>query len=606
MLEKLELIRYRGFESHSLNLRPLSVAVGHNNAGKSTIVEALRVLSLVTERRRGLNFRDPPPWANLPRRERGVSPSVDGLSIQFDTICYHYEDAPAEATGTFASGESIRLLINSQGQSFAVLKDASGQLITTKGRAQEVAFPSIRVLPQISPLDPSECILADDYVRRNMSSPLASRHFRNQLRLGKVAYPHFKQLAEDTWPGIQILQLEGARGYPGDNLQLLVRDRNFAAEVGLMGHGLQMWLQAIWFLSRVTRDGTIVLDEPDVYMHPDLQRKLIRIVQGMFRQVIIATHSVEIVADVDPSQILVVDRNQARSQFADTLPAVQRLIEGIGGVHNVHLARLWSARRLILVEGKDLGFLKVIHDKLCPDSDMPLDNIPNSSIGGWSGWPYAIGQSMFAQNALGQTVRVYCILDSDYQTPETILRRKKDAADNHVALHVWSFKEIENYFIIPDVITRVLLQRHRGFEENQVRSAVSAKIKEVVMSLKDSVFDSYSEQFRADDPRRGLGRANQRTRDLLAGVFNDPERALARVSGKEVISQLSSWLHNTYGRGVSVRDILREILPTEVPQEVIRVLTSIEQGKPFEDSDGIQEGLDAAVFVNTSVARNKN
>ena len=586
MLEKLELRGYRGFKLHSLDLRRLSVIVGHNNAGKSTIVEALRILSLVTERT-GLNFRDPPAWTELPLRQRGVSPSLDGLGIQFDTVCHRYGEAPVEATGAFASGESIHLLINSLGQSFAVLKDATGKLITTKGRAQQVAFPSIRVLPQISPLAPSESILADDYVRRNMSSPLASRHFRNQLRLVYDAYPNFKQLAQNAWPGIKILELDVPKEYPGDNLRLLVRDRDFAAEVGLMGHGLQMWLQVIWFLSRVSTDDTIVLDEPDVYMHPDLQRRLIRVVRSMFRQVIIATHSVEIVADVDPSEILVVDRNQAQSRFADTLSAVQRLIDKIGGVHNVHLARLWDAQRLILVEGKDLSILKVIHDKLYPHSDVPLDGIPNSSIGGWSGWPYAIGQSMLVRNTLGQTVRVYCILDSDYQTPDQILRRMKQASDSHVELHIWSLKEIENYFIIPSVIARVVIRQHRGLEEDQVRSAVSAEIEEIVMSLEDVVFDAYSEQFRAADPSRGMPSANQRTRDLLGGDFDDSNRRLGRVPGKEVIRLLSGWLHDTYGRGVSVRDILREMLPTEVPQEVRRVLASIEKGGPFEDSDGI-------------------
>ena len=584
MLEQLALTGYRGFESHSLDLRPLSIVVGHNNAGKSTIVEALRILSIVTERK-GLNFKAPPRWVDLPRTHRGVSPSLDGLSVQSDTISHQYRNVPAEATGIFKSGESIHLSTNSDGYTFAVLKDMNGALISNKAYAQEIGFPSIRVLPPISPLDPRESVLANDYVRRNMSSALSSKHFRNQLRLEKMAYTRFRELAEATWPEIQIIELQGAGGHLGDELRLLVRDRDFVAEVGLMGHGLQIWLQVIWFLSRVPPDATIVLDEPDVYLHPDLQRKLIRVVQGTFRQVIIATHSVEIVAHVEPSDILIVDRTQRRSKFADTLPEVQRLIERIGGVHNVHLARLWSARRLILVEGKDLGFLKTLHDKLYPESDIPLDNIPNSSIGGWTGWNYAVGQSMLAHNSVGQTVRVYCILDSDYHTPEEISKRMKEAADNGVDLHVWGSKEIENYFVIPHVITRVVLQRHHRLEENEVRSAISAKIGTIAMSLEDRVFDSYAEGFRSADRQGGSSQANKRTRTLLKGTFDDPQRALARVPGKEVISQLSGWLHDTYGRGISARDIVREMRVIEIPQEVKRVLTSIEDGKPFQDSD---------------------
>jgi hypothetical protein len=35
-----------------------------------------------------------------------------------------------------------------------------------------------------------------------------------------------------------------------------------------------MWLQTIWFLTRAKDHETVILDEPDVYMHADLQRRL--------------------------------------------------------------------------------------------------------------------------------------------------------------------------------------------------------------------------------------------------------------------------------------------------------------------------------------------
>lgn len=585
MLNRLELKGYRGFEDHSLELRPLTIVVGHNNAGKSTIVEALRILSIVTARIGGLNFRQPPPWTGLRRADRGVSPSLAGLGLQFDTVSHRYSDAPAQAIATFITGESIHLLVSSEGESFAVLRDAIRRVITTKSRAQKGGFPLMHVLPQIQPLESNETILGDEqYIRRNLSSPLASRHFRNQLRMLNASYLRFRQLAQDTWPGIQVLQLQGSRGYPGDDLQLLVRDRDFEAEIGLMGHGLQMWLQTVWFLSRVPAGATVVLDEPDVYMHPDLQRRVLRLVRDMFPQVIIATHSVEIIADVDPSEILVVDRGQPRSRFADTLPAVQRLIDRIGGVHNVHLARLWSARRLILVEGDDLAFLKTLHDKLHPHATVALDDIPNSSIGGWSGWPYAVGQGMLARNALGQTVRVYCVLDSDYNTVDDIRQRMEEARERQVELHVWCRKEIENYFLLPTVIARVVTARRSDLDVDDVQLAIEAKFDEIVRSLRDVVFDGYAERFRAANPRGGAAQANQRAREQLAGVFDNPERALERVSGKEVITQLSTWLHAEYGRGIALRDILREIRPDEVNQEVREVIAAIDAGDRFGGS----------------------
>ena len=445
MLQRLELENYRGFSEHAFDLRQSSVIVGYNNAGKSTIVEALRILGVITARVSRLNFSAPPSWTNLPLIEKGVAPAVDTLAIQFSTICNHYSDEPAQIRATFVSGEAIDVWLSSDAGIFALMRDAEGEAIRSKGQALRVDFPSIEVLPQISPLEQIERVLVENYVRRNFSTPLSSKHFRNQLKIDVANYRRFRQLAEETWKGIQIIQLEGARSDYGAELRLLVRDRDFVAEVGFMGHGLQMWLQTIWFICRSKSTSTVVLDEPDVYMHPDLQRRLVRLVKDKFPQIIVATHSVEIIGDLDPSDILIVDRAREESRFADTLPAVQQLIDRIGGIHNVHLARLWSARRCILVEGDDLSFLKSLHDKLYPNADFSLDEIPNSSIGGWDGWPYAIGQTMMAKNALGQKVRVYCILDSDYRIPSEITNRREEADNREVELHIWSKKEIENY-----------------------------------------------------------------------------------------------------------------------------------------------------------------
>jgi len=68
---------------------------------------------------------------------------------------------------------------------------------------------------------------------------------------------------------------------------------------------------------------------------------------------------------------------------------------------------------------------------------------------------------------------------------------------------------------------------------------------------------------------------------LLKGVFNESKKALNRVPGKEVIKQFSSWAHATYGRGISLRDVLREIRASEVPEELRKVVQSLETNKGF-------------------------
>jgi hypothetical protein len=83
----------------------------------------------------------------------------------------------------------------------------------------------IEVLPQITPLDQSERVLNANYVKRNLSTPLSPKHFRNQLKIDPGNYRLFRNLAEETWHGIQIMELEGARRDYGGDLRLMVRDR---------------------------------------------------------------------------------------------------------------------------------------------------------------------------------------------------------------------------------------------------------------------------------------------------------------------------------------------------------------------------------------------
>ncbi|MEO1333139.1 MAG: AAA family ATPase [Myxococcota bacterium] len=48
MLTELHLRNYRCFREHKLSFKDLTIVVGGNNAGKSTVVEALRLVAMVT------------------------------------------------------------------------------------------------------------------------------------------------------------------------------------------------------------------------------------------------------------------------------------------------------------------------------------------------------------------------------------------------------------------------------------------------------------------------------------------------------------------------------------------------------------------------------
>lgn len=580
-MKELNITNFRCYRKHKVPFKNVSVVVGKNNAGKSTIVEALRLIALVLQRYTNLAYTEPPVWTGLPKTSKGVSPSLKGLDFNADSLFYRYGSPPAIIKATFENGESVEVQLGPNAELFAILKDSEDRLIKSKAQAGKTKMPFVNILPQIGPLLKEELVLKRDYVSSALTSSLASLHFRNQLLFMNQHFERFVDLAESTWNGFRIRSLEGSILEHGDPVTLLVQDNDFVAEVGWMGHGLQMWLQIMWFLARTTNQSTIILDEPDIYMHADLQRKLIKLIAGAFKQVIVATHSVEIMSEVDPENILIIDRSQVSSKFANKLPAVQRLIDSIGGIHNIQLARLWSSRKCLLVEGKDLSLLKHMHATLFPKSQEAVDMIPNLSIGGWGGWNYAIGSSMLLNNASNESIRVFCLLDRDYHSEQEINNRLEESKRRGVELHIWTRKEIENYLIVPEAIARIINMSRKIRGQKVTKEIVIEKIMEITESLKDDTIDAIATEHLEE---RKIKKANTIAREIVNKQWSNFDDRISVLSGKAILALLSTWTQQEFAFSFSPIRLARALRKNEIPEEMGKVLSSIEDNSSFNMS----------------------
>ena len=497
---------------------------------------------------------------------------------------YRYGLYPSFIRATFKNKYAIEIYIGPEFRVFGVIRKRTGNSVINSNDAKQIRIPPVAILPQIRPLLRDEKILTKQHVLRTNSTYLTSQHFRNELKYQNQYFNKFKDLAEQTWHGLKILDLEGKEDSFDSPLGLIIRDENFSAEVGWMGHGLQMWLQVMWFLSRLSCDYSVILDEPDVYMHADLQRKLIQYLRNNYRQTIIATHSVEIMAEVEPENILIVDHHSPQSDFASSLPAVQKIIYNIGGVHNLHLSRLFNSKKCLLLEGDDIEILKYFQNVLFPNTAEPIKATPHIPLGGRGGWSYAIGSSMTLHNSFGDRIRVYCIFDRDYHTDEEITERYLQAREHGIDLHIWAKKELENYLLIPSTIQRAIISKIS--EEQKIPSIeeITTILESIADSLYDSTFDAISSELLARDRPSGPTSANKNARIKLKAIWINLENKLSVVSGKQVLSKLSEWAQNQYGITLSDRLIAFNLKACEISNEVKCILNSIEFGEPFKTS----------------------
>jgi len=302
VLTSIRLINFKGFQDQRIEFRPFSVVIGRNNAGKSSAFEAIRILSTVLRYFSKEKFCNRPFWVG--GEGVGISPPIDDQQKNPETLFFRYANPPATITAEFLNGARLNVFIGTAGNLFAEAETPNQRLVDSRRQVRECAFPPISILPQIRPLEEYEQVMRTDYVRKCIDTHLSSRHFRNQIRFLKGHFDSFRDLFQQTWQGIRVSEFISHDAQYQDELSLMLMDDGFVAEAANFGHGLQMWLQIIWFLARTPSESVVVLDEPDVYMHPEQQVRMVSLLRDRFRQCLVSTHSEQIIKECDESELL--------------------------------------------------------------------------------------------------------------------------------------------------------------------------------------------------------------------------------------------------------------------------------------------------------------
>lgn len=568
MLNKIHFKNYRCFEDSEIRFRDISIIVGKNNAGKSTIVEALRLLSAVAQKFKQTNYIPPPAVLGLPAATKGIKINIDHIGIDLRSVVNQYREIDgifAEIIAQFNKDIFIHIYLSSR--VFFATIDANKQQIRSKGAARKIPDIQLYIMPQIGLIHEDERKLSRDTVNTHMYTRLSSRHFRNQLLLYKEYFEDFAENAQATWPGLRITNLDYVADE--DRIELFVYDSGFVAEIGLMGSGLQMWLQMVWFISRCPATCTIVLDEPDVYMHPDLQQKIFKIVQHKFNQTIIATHSVEIISSVEPKQIVTVDKASRKMQYADSYRAVQDLIDNLGSINNLSLIRLGGARKCVFVEGKDLKLLSKFHEILFPQSNESLGQLPSVALGGWNRFNEALGAArLFFEQTHGE-FKTICILDRDYHTDAEREKLYQRAEESHLQLHIWEKKELENYILVPQSIFRLTGQPQEAYPE--FREQLAEEIEKLKEQTRGGFLDQISHNCRDKEPSTNLIQATAE----LEKHWGTLESRLSVCNGKDLISLINMWIRREYKCNSSRTRLLNALTPDDICEEMKAVISML-------------------------------
>lgn len=244
-----------------------------------------------------------------------------------------------------------------------------------------------------------------------------------------------------------------------------------------------------FFLRHDVSNAVIVIDEPELHLHPELARRLIRVMLEIKQnnQIWFATHNPEIIDEAGREKIIYVEKDPTtfKSRISYGIDETEEIIQlkkifGYSGYIGI-------TRNVVFLEGELNSTDKKIFSNLFPDYSSQLKFVP---VGG-SDNLLKINNAVLEllENNLG-SMNYYLIRDRDFLTDEIVAKYHSYSSGRIYVLeryHIENYlleevtiakiqSEIYNIQIAPDQVRNTFLRISRKIAGEVLRDMVSFRL----------------------------------------------------------------------------------------------------------------------------------
>jgi len=304
------------------------------------------------------------------------------------------------------------------------------------------------------------------------------------------------------------------------------------------GSGFLQWL-SVYALAASGDVDVLLLDEPDAHLHPTLQAQLLNsinvLAESTGKQILVATHSTEILRNAAPESILEVRPSGTHARYLSEEHHKVGLLAGLGSEYAPRIDHLKKSRRAVFVEGtSDVSVLEVVARTLGRRYPGPV-----------TFWitPASHRERRLLFRALQEEIpglQALSLRDRDDEpigTTGSDLRDKSETQSAGFTALKWRRRHIESYLIVPAAVSRAT-----GLSEETIKN-----------TLAQAFGLAISDTFTA----------------------SDCPSALLDAQGKAVLTEGPSALLANTGR--SVRDVAAELTPDEICEDLITFLDELQR-----------------------------
>lgn len=510
MITRLSVSRFKQFKDSSFDFRPegVSLLIGGNNSGKSTVLHALAIWEFC---RTAISMEKGPETLWSGSRRQGLGLGDDEFSpIAVPSLRHLWTNLRPHRQTDLGDTDGYTLRIRCDWRfdgrdchlefGLALANDRQFIKVTNSNLKGEDSIPRIAYLPTFAGITNRETRVTAAMRRRRIGEGLAGSVLRNvlldlyeanaadrrKLREGrsKLRDSDLRQLrATDPWERLQqtlretfsselvvspynegyhsYIRIEVLKGKVDG--YLLSRYQGYAnRDIMVEGSGFLQWLSV--YALAVSKDVDVVLlDEPDAHLHAALQSCMIDALTSLTaKQVLLATHSSEVIRKAHPSSLLEV-RGTNKARYLSLESQKQAALAGLGTDYSPFIDSLRQSRKLLFVEGQsDEDVLIELAAKL-GDTTMRRWTVKRSPSGHKDRYQLFLG---LREGFPDLTCLSLC--DRDEQPAGRIGADLRDGSGGSMDRRTWRRREIENYLIHPPTIA-ALLGRDVQYVENVLR-----------------------------------------------------------------------------------------------------------------------------------------
>lgn len=579
---RIEFTRFKAFEKFKIDLTHFNVLVGPNNAGKSTILSAFRILAVALRR---ANSRKAELVDGPGGPVRGHRVDLTSTSVAEENIFYNYNvENDAEVLFHLSDESRLRLYFTNDGGCL-LLPEANGKDVLSPSKFRRHFRCPIGFVPILGPVEHNEPLYGQEAARQALHNYRAARNFRNIWYHFPDKFDSFRKAIQQTWPGMDIERPELDHTGEKPKLFMFCPEDRIPRELFWSGFGFQVWCQMLTHIIQSSESSIFLIDEPDIYLHSDLQRQLLGLLRDLGPDIVLATHSTEIITEAETDEIVLINKERKAAKRLKNPSDLGKVFEELGSNTNPILTQLAKTKKVVFVEGKDFQvlskFARKLGRRLVADRKafavVPIDGFNPDR---------AKSLKMGMESTLGTKVRAAVILDRDYRCEEeckAVIDQCKRFCDLAV---VHSRKEIENFLMAPEAIDRAARKRLTEREKRTGQALVyDSKIEEFLgcycEDKKDYVMSQVLARSREFMKRQRTSIDEATDNVAILGKFNAHwatfEGRLKMIPGKDALSAVNGYLSEQYKISITETGIVDSMIKSQMPEEVVQLVESLNE-----------------------------